>query len=213
MFIPSCLVKFIDLSNKLEKFVIESTKNFDDSHNNIHMKKVVSNSFLIIENDKKICEKIVLFPEIKQFVMIIAWLHDVRDHKYSNSITQSELEKFILTIDPYNVNIICKIIANISWSKEAKGLRDSFDEPFQTVLDIVSDADRLEALGKIGIDRCITFTINQGGNVPIDVTTHCHEKLLRILPEGFIKTSYGQFLAIPLHQEIVHYVELNKFIK
>ncbi len=39
-----------------------------------------------------------------------------------------------------------------------------------------------------------------------DVIVHCHEKLLRILPEGFIKTQYGKVLAQPLHDQIVEYV-------
>ena len=63
--------------------------------------------------------------------MIVGWLHDVRDHKYPNSISQEELENFILTLtlSPDNLQLICKMIANISWSKEAKGLRELFDEP------------------------------------------------------------------------------------
>ena len=208
MVIPLHLIELIDLSNKLEDFVIKSTKIFDDSHNHVHMKNVVTNSFEIIDNDDMIRQKITDHPEIIKLVLIVGWLHDVRDHKYPNSISQEELENFILTIEPDNVQIICKMIDNISWSKEAKGLRKLLPEPYQTVLDIVSDADRLEALGKIGIERCEIFTREHGGVVPADVITHCHEKLLRILPEGFIKTNYGKILAQPLHQEIVDYVRI-----
>jgi hypothetical protein len=208
MIMPLHLIELIDLSNKLEDFVIKSTKIFDDSHNHIHMKKVVTNSFEIIDNDEEISKKILEYPQIIRLVMIVGWLHDVRDHKYPNSITQEELESFIHQVDPDSIDIICKIIANISWSKEAKGQRELFEEPYQTVLDIVSDADRLEALGKVGIERCEIFTREHGGLVPTDVITHCHEKLLRILPEGFIKTFYGKKLAQPLHQEIVDYVGL-----
>jgi len=140
-------------------------------------------------------------------ILIIGWLHDIRDHKYPNSITQEELENFIKTIDPDNLEIICKIISNISWSKEVKGQSERFEEPYLTILNIVSDADRLEALGKIGIERCEIFTRERGGHVPQDVITHCHEKLLKILPDGFIKTKHGKKLAQPLHQEIVEYVK------
>lgn len=209
MFLPQGLIKLIDLSNKLEDFVTKSTKIFDDSHNHIHMKKVVSNSFEIIDNDGELREKIYSNYQIVRLVMIVAWLHDVRDHKYPNSITQEELDDFICTIDPDNLELIKKLIQNISWSKEAKGQRESFNEDHQTILDIVSDADRLEALGKIGIKRCETFIRERGGMIPQDIIIHCHEKLLRILPDGFIKTSYGKKLAQPLHQEIVDYVEKN----
>ena len=203
------LIELINLSNKLEDFVIKSTKIFDDSHNHVHMKKVVTNSFEIIDNDKEIRKKILEYPQIIRLVMIVRWLHDVRDHKYSNSITQEELESFIHQVDSDNIDVICKIIANISWSKVARGQRELFEEPYQTVLDIVSDADRLEALGKNGIERCDIFIREHGGSVPVDVIIHCHKKLLRILPEGFIKTSYGKKLAQPLHQEIVDYISLD----
>jgi hypothetical protein len=209
MFLPLSLIKLIDLSNKLEIFVVNSTKIFEDSHNHIHMKKVVANSFEIIDNDKELREKIYSNYLIVRLVMIVGWLHDVRDHKYPNSITQEELENFIKTIDLDNFEIINKLIQNISWSKEAKGQREKFEEPYQTILDIVSDADRLEALGINGIKRCETFTKERGGLVPQDVLIHCNEKLLRILPDGFIKTSYGKKLAQPLHQEIVDYVKIH----
>jgi uncharacterized protein len=201
-------VELTSLYNKLEEFVIKSTKIFDDSHNHVHMRKVVANSFEIIDNDEEVRRKISGYPDIKKLVMVVAWLHDVRDHKYPNSISQEELENFIQEIDPVNVNIILQMIRNISWSKEAKGQREIFEEPYLTILNIVSDADRLEAIGKIGIERCETFTKERGGLVPADVIIHCHEKLLRILPDGFIKTSYGMELAQPLHQEIVDYVNL-----
>ena len=99
--------------------------------------------------------------------MIVRWLHDVRDHKYSNSISHEELENFILTISLDYLQIICKMIDNISWSKEAS--------------DIVSDVDRLEALGKIGIERCEIFTREYGGLVPVNVITHCHENSRSII--------------------------------
>jgi uncharacterized protein len=206
------LTNLTNLSKILEDFVKESTKTFDDSHNHEHMLKVLTNSFEIIVNDPSIISKVKKFPDIPRLTTIVAWLHDVRDHKYPDSIGQEELESFIKSVEPNPVNFanICKIINNISWSKEAKGLRDTFEEPYQTVLDIVSDADRLEALGKIGIERCETFTREHGGIVPKDVIKHCHEKLLRILPEGFIKTTHGIKLAQPLHDEIVEYVQSNE---
>ena len=73
----------------------------------------------------------------------------------------------------------------------------------------VSDADRLEALGQVGLERCIEFTKARNGIVPDDVVTHCHEKLLRLLPENFIKTQLGKSMAVPLHDVIVDYVKLN----
>ncbi len=206
MFFDESFATELELSRTLEDFVVESTKTFDESHNYVHMKKVVENSLNIITHDSEIQSKLSVYPEIVKLVTITAWLHDVRDHKYPDSIGQEEFENFIKDIDPINWKIICQMIQNVSWSKENKGLRKHFEEPYQTILNIVSDADRLEALGTIGISRCETYTRENGGRVPEDVIVHCHEKLLRILPEGFIKTEYGKLLAQPLHDQIVEYV-------
>jgi uncharacterized protein len=177
---------------------------------------------MIIENDEDIQKMVKLYPEISRYVIIVAWLHDVRDHKYPESISQEDLDKFIRTIEPdekmfYFIN---KVIRNISWSKEANGQRENYDKTFdeklniiyQIVLNIVGDADRLEALGKIGIERCETFTRKilpnaSEENIIKNVITHCFDKLLRILPEGYIKTSYGKILAEPLHKEIEDFVK------
>jgi uncharacterized protein len=198
-----------ELNGKLSAFVEENTKIFDDSHNHVHMAQVVKNSFQILEHDSTTREMQLKYPEITSLVLIVAWLHDVRDHKYPNSISEEHLRTFIDEISN-QTGIILDIIANISFSKEAKGLRKTFCEPYQTVLNVVTDADRLEAIGAIGIVRCETFTRERGGTVPEDVVIHCHEKLLRLLPDGYFKTDYGKQLALPLHQEIEEYVKKNE---
>ena len=68
---------------------------------------------------------------------------------------------------------------------------------------------------QVGIDRCFEFRRAMGGGaggggdeaaVLADVVQHCHDKLLRLLPEGYIKTAAGRALAAPLHEEIVRFV-------
>lgn len=180
-------------------FVTESTKIFDDSHNVIHAQAVTKTTHEIMQSFDT--------PYDEHFVTMIAMLHDVCDHKYPESIKRSDLTDFIkLHMSDEQAKYADLIIDNVSYSKEAKGLREILPEPYNTYLIALSDADRLEAIGKIGIDRCETFTREHGGNVPEDVIKHCHEKLLRLLPNGFIKTPYARKLAEPLHQEIVEYV-------
>lgn len=215
MSISNITKQFEKLNYDLYEFVKKSTVHFDDSHNHVHALRVVENSFAIMTMDLEIKDKIEQHPEITRLVMIVGWLHDVRDHKYPESISEDELNEFIWTIEQNfnSIKMINKVIAGVSWSKEAKGLREELPEPYNTILQIVADADRLEALGKVGIERCEIFTRERGGSVPKDVIAHCYDKLLRILPEGFIKTEYGRFLAQPLHQEIVNYVNKYESVK
>lgn len=169
------------------EFVKESTKIFDSSHNWEHAVKVAYNSTKILNN---------------KFVLYLALLHDVCDHKYPNSIPRSELSKFINEkLQEYSV--IDSMIEQVSFSKQR-----NFD-PVDPILQAVRDGDRIEAIGEIGISRCITVTELRGGRVPEDVIQHCFDKLLRLLPEGYISSEKGREIAKKHHNIIVDYVRNN----
>jgi uncharacterized protein len=191
-----------ELDDVLLNFVKESTKHFDDSHNHVHAMKVTQNAHKImksIRGSRGYNEK---------FLTYVSMLHDVRDHKYPESISKEELVKFVeFHLGKELVNGVFLIIDNVSFSKENTGKREDVGEFYTDYLTALSDADRLEALGAIGIQRCEEFTLAHGGKVPEDVVKHCHEKLLRLLPEGFIKSPLARKMAEPLHQEILDYVK------
>ena len=183
-------------------YVKEHTNDFDESHDYEHAKNVYNFAKQIMDSCKIEYDLDIL--------MFAALLHDVRDKKYANSITLQQLEDYISSFVPHQTTIIIKIIENISYSREVSGKREKLEYPYNIYLDAISDADRIEALGKRGIHRCEIFTKTKGGKVPEDVIVHCHEKLLRLYPEQYIRTEMGRILAKPLHQEIVDYVEFNK---
>ena len=83
--------------------------------------------------------------------------------------------------------------------------------------DIVSDADKLEAIGIAGVKRCMEYQIHKykedflNQEIPLlllvkRVVEHAHEKLLR-LRDHFIKTKMGKEISLPLHNEMVILVE------
>ncbi len=75
-------------------------------------------------------------------------LHDVCDHKYANTLPIVELHEYIhQQLCDEKAQVVIDIIDNMSFSQEVKGLRKKLDTPYQ---DIVSDADKLEALGEGG---------------------------------------------------------------
>ena len=193
----------LEIPEFLVSFVANSTKEFDESHNLEHALKVTHASHTIMETiDENYDKKLITFT---------AMLHDVCDHKYPCSITEDELIRFIAPhFTAEKSAAIMDVIHNMSFSKQVKGIAIVLAHPYNDYLIAVSDADKLEAIGQVGIDRCTEYALTHGGVVPADVVTHCHEKLLRLLPENFIKSVKGRELAEPLHNEIVEYVRKHE---
>lgn len=187
------------IENKIDDFVRFHTRDFDESHDINHAIAVRDNSFAIIET--------LMSKYDRLFIYAASMLHDVRDHKYSTCISEKKFNDFVHEIYPSQAkNILC-VIKNISFSNQVKGKREKFDYPYSNYLIAVSDADRLEALGEVGLNRCIKYTVAKGGNIPDDVIKHCHEKLLKLLPDNFIVSEHARKLAQPLHRFIENYVE------
>ena len=190
-----------ELDDALLNFVRESTKHFDNSHNHIHALKVTQNAHKIMKSIR------ASGGYNEKFLTYVSMLHDVRDHKYPESISRDEMERFIeLHLGRGYSGGVFLIIDNVSFSKENRGDRKEVGVFYEDYLTALSDADRLEAIGAIGIRRCEEFTLTHGGKVPEDVIKHCHEKLLRLLPDGFIKSPLARKMAEPLHEEILDYI-------
>lgn len=130
-------------------FVKKKLENAESGHDWFHIERVYKNALLIAEEEK--CNLIV--------VQLGALLHDIADSKFNNgdetvgpitARTFLENEK----VDEKIINEVIKIIENISF----KG--GNFEKKFHSKeLEIVQDADRLDAIGAIGIAR----TFNYGG--------------------------------------------------
>lgn len=185
-----------------KKFLKENTKQYDTSHDYNHSHKVYENAMYI---GKEL--KMDLDFDIIAYASL---LHDVCDHKYQDkaSVTLEQLHQFVEShLGKLKAERVMLIIDNISYSKQKKGLRKDLKKD-NIYLDIIADADRVEALGKGGIERCRAYQVTLGyENVEEEVYKHCYDKLLRLYPESFIKTIPGRKLAEPLHQEIVDYVK------
>jgi HD superfamily phosphodiesterase len=189
-------------------FVKQHTGHFDSSHDINHVIAVYEKTIEIldsydIEYDKKL-------------VSLASLLHDICDSKYKSepdSISEDELREFIQGYyenDLTSVHMIMDIIDNISFSKEKKnGKIKAFDYPYNLYRDAISDADKLEALGIRGIDRCIAYTESHGGKVPDDVIQHCNDKLF-ILADQYIRTNLGKEYAKILETEMREYLR-DKF--
>jgi len=164
-----------------------------------------------------------------------ALLHDVADHKYTqlDSSLQSKLRNFLneLTSDQnnrsqvegtvfkhlYNTKTILDIIERISFSRQQKEGKTDWHEVLGIwgilVRNIVSDADKLEAIGKTGIERCRDYIIeiyernypnhsdsnpNKDNFVKDGIIEHYHEKLKILASYRYMRTVpgwiWGQYL-------------------
>lgn len=98
-------------------------------------------------------------------VEMSALLHDVADEKLNNGDAKAGEQKVIkwlksLDVDDKNITEICNVIKSVSF-KGAKTKNSA--ETIEAM--IVQDADRLDAIGAIGIARAFAF----GGSIKRDI--------------------------------------------
>ncbi|WP_413999781.1 HD domain-containing protein [Flavobacterium sp. W1B] len=138
-----------DIISKTITFVKDKLNNAEGGHDWFHIERVYKNALLIANNE--ICELTV--------VKLGALLHDIADSKFHDgdeTVGPKVARTFLETqnVDQSIIDHVIKIIENISF----KG--GNVERNFTSIeLDIVQDADRLDAIGAIGIAR----TFNYGG--------------------------------------------------
>lgn len=223
---------FEECISKLEKFVIETVGHRSSSHSDEHMRVVVNNS-------RKICEHTygeeILENPMYLLIATVAWLHDVADHKYLShdpSLTQKVadfLDKFTEDYKHlvkgsdcehlYTTEKIQAIIDRISYSKEKKFGDNDWNEVLGDVgikiRNIVSDADKIEAIGKAGIQRCARYGAEKLEQENMEATkeqifdrtvNHYHDKL-KHLSSKYMRTEFGKKWAAALDEEMVAELE------
>lgn len=214
-----------DASNSLIKSVHEFTKkcliNRDSSHDYNHALNVLNNSLKIWnemdgELEYKMIDKHSLPANLKPDVIltISSLLHDVCDHKYKDiEDLTSKLDNFLLSLGAYS-DVVKLIVDNISYSKEINKKLDKLEPQVEFLRNVVSDADKLEAIGEIGIERCFAYEkfVNphfSEDSIKSKVVKHCMDKLVNIYPY-YIKTIGGSLLAAERHKYINEWLSLNK---
>jgi uncharacterized protein len=137
------------LIDKTILFVKTTLAQAEGGHDWFHIERVYKNALLIAESEK--CDV--------EIVQLGALLHDIADSKFHDgdeSIGPKTARTFLESekVEPTIIDHVIAIIENISF----KG--GKVERQFSSIeLDIVQDADRLDAIGAIGIAR----TFNYGG--------------------------------------------------
>lgn len=200
------------------KFVKERLENAEGGHDWFHIERVLNNSRLIAKGEKADL----------QIVELGALLHDIADSKFHDgdeSVGPKVASEFLRTQGASEevIDHVIKIIENISF----KG--GNVDQKFSSAeLDIVQDADRLDALGAIGVARAFNYGGFKGralydpeiepnlnmskeeykaSNAP--TINHFYEKLL--LLKDRMNTETGRKIAADRHAFMLGY--LDQFYK
>lgn len=128
-------------------FVKEKLENAEGGHDWFHIERVYKNSLLIAKEET--CNITV--------VQLGALLHDIADSKFHDGDETVGPKTARIFLENQNVEEsiiqhVINIIENISF----KG--GNFEKKFSSKeLEIVQDADRLDAIGAIGIARCFNY--------------------------------------------------------
>jgi HD superfamily phosphodiesterase len=177
--------------HKVISFARDLMKDRYDTHGLRHCLKVMDNSLHLLKygND--------YYYHLTEDVSAVALLHDVYDHKYEDSDKRKALVEQLVKDLKLNPETIMAI-DSISFSKEKKlGMhwyQNKLSKRMLRVRNIVSDADKLEALGEEGYNRCVAFIKEKNKDISDAkvrelLLEHCKEKLF--VMEPYFKTKNG----------------------
>ncbi|MDV7186302.1 HD domain-containing protein [Lutibacter sp. TH_r2] len=130
-----------------EAFVKQTLKNAEGGHDWFHILRVWNNAKLISKNE-----------QVDTFIVELgALLHDIADSKFYNGdeTVGPKVARMFLQKQGVSEDIIIhieNIITNISF--KGGNFKQTFTSP---ELDVLQDADRLDAIGAIGIARCFNY--------------------------------------------------------
>ena len=198
-------------------FVKETLTGAEGGHDFFHIQRVFRNTLYIAKEEK--VDVLV--------VSLAALLHDIADAKFNEGdedIGPELAERFLaeLKVKKKTIAHVVKIIKNISFKnniEKKRGRKFNSKE-----LRVVQDADRLDAMGAIGIARAFNYggfknreiynpeiapnlkmTKEQYKNTAAPTINHFYEKLL--LLKDKMNTETGKQLAEQRHQYMMEYLK------
>ena len=155
-----------------------------DGHGLDHSIRVYKNAMLLAETE----------PTADRFIVALsALLHDADDYKLFQTETNANARSFLKSanVDRETTDRICEVINSVSFSKNRGKKPETIEGQ------IVQDADRLDAIGAIGIARTFAFGGKHNRSLESSID-HFHEKLL--LLKDMLNTEKAKELAENRHR-------------
>ncbi|EPD53104.1 hypothetical protein HMPREF1210_00835 [Paenisporosarcina sp. HGH0030] len=199
---------------KCERLVKDIYNQFDASHDFQHIERVRKNAQIISQEEGTVRTDLIELAVL---------LHDVSDVKYSGIEGKAKENAILdeLDLPLSDRQQIVEIIESVSFSggheKEAKTIEAK----------IVRDADRLDAIGAVGIARTFAYggakgrklydwsetarmnmSVSEYRNKETASVTHFYEKLL--LLKDLMVTETGKKLALQRHEFMLAFIDQLK---
>lgn len=183
---------------KAQEYIKETFLKEGTGHDYYHIERVVINARKILQTE--LADNFI--------VELAAWLHDLGDHKLHNGVDKSEelISAFLksLAVEQSIIDRVIEIVSQVSFSKGNK--------PSSIEAEIVQDADRLDAIGAIGIARCFTYGGSKNRilyspdekekeNSSIQ---HFYDKLFKL--KDLMNTGSAKLIAVKRHSFMEEYI-------
>jgi len=187
-----------DIIDKTEAHVKEAMASESSGHDWYHVDHVRRNALKIASKE----------GGDHHIIELAALLHDIADSKFNDgdhqvgaNVARAWLES--LDADSKVIDQVCEIISSISFSAN-KGVPQTLEGR------IVQDADRLEALGAIGLARCFATGAKLGRPIydPQDKNNsiqHFDDKLLKV--KDLMNTTTASVIAQDRHNYLVNFLQ------
>ena len=173
------------------EYVSTLFQNNSGGHDAAHTMRVYHNA-VAIAKEEPACDM--------EIVSLAALLHDADDHKLFRTENNANARSFLESqgVSPEKTEQICRAINSVSFSQN-RGKRPDTAEG-----KIVQDADRLDAIGAVGIARTFAFGGEHGRSLESSIQ-HFHEKLLLLKDE--MNTETARKIAEERHTFMVAFLK------
>lgn len=167
---------------KTRNYVLSAMGENDPAHDADHVKRVVKNAL-------QICDA---YPQANVFrVQLLAWVHDMNDDKLKSNVGMDPVLDFLRNIGTPEGDIafVAEGMPYISYRKHPK-----LEEEVPLEIRIVQDADRIDAMGAVGIARTFAYGGAHGRSLENSLA-HFDDKLLRLY--DLLSTEAAKRIAKP----------------
>ena len=181
----------MDAINAAMEYIKVLFLNNSGGHDAEHSVRVYQNALRIAEREPA--------ADI-EVVSLAALLHDADDHKLFRTEDNANARSFLTaqSVVPEKIEAIITAINSVSFSQN-RGKRPATLEG-----KIVQDADRLDAIGAVGIARTFAFGGEHGRNLDSSIQ-HFYDKLLLLKDE--MNTETAKQLAAERHAFMLEFLE------